>query len=257
MKEVESSDIGVAAKDNFSLFKKTYTKYFDFLESFGIICMYILLLGLKADAVPLLVHLLDRLPWNQDTDSPPAFGSSILLLNYFDFLRASIQNSVTLDETNEVAMQAHTDKGLFTIIPAADVPALHGFAWDTCEWEVLENTQTKPTDFLAFAGDTLEQLTAGYYRSFLHFVPKLEWTTRISAPFQLRARDDVLLHFTQLQSPLIHTPEPIYRFPVTVNKFYKRASPMPEQIIKWALHRRNKGTDTEYAKKDKSLSVRT
>jgi len=51
---------------------------------------------------------------------------------------------------------------------------LQAFNMSTCAWDLAESTDDAITDFIIFVGDTVQHITAKYYRALLHRVVKFE-----------------------------------------------------------------------------------
>jgi len=47
---------------------------------------------------------------------------------------------------------------------------LQAFNMSTCAWDLAESTDDAITDFVIFVGDTVQHITAKYYRALLHRV---------------------------------------------------------------------------------------
>lgn len=65
--------------------------------------------------------------------------------------------------------QVHTDIGLVTLIPASNLPSLEVMDFDAFDWYNFEQPLQR-NDVMVLCGETLERLTAYYYRAVVHRV---------------------------------------------------------------------------------------
>ena len=93
-------------------------------------------------------------------DPPPSEMSS--LTNYFS--NTLFRFFHYLNKSSELPCEIHTDIGFWTIIPATAVPQLELLRASAPEWIRIEERARPYRDLIVFGGETLERLSAYYYR---------------------------------------------------------------------------------------------
>eukprot|EP01090_Pellita_catalonica_P007995 TRINITY_DN1862_c0_g1_i1.p2 TRINITY_DN1862_c0_g1~~TRINITY_DN1862_c0_g1_i1.p2 ORF type:complete len:329 (+),score=52.37 TRINITY_DN1862_c0_g1_i1:83-988(+) len=138
-------------------FKATSLDLFWKMRALTKICLHALALGVKTDPH----NFLELLDSDEDINADPETFCSSTIYRYFRY-----QNK----NHTEDPCKTHSDIGLVTLIPATAVPQLQMIHPHTYDWMHVE-TVTKATDeFLFFCGETMERLTACYYRAPIHRV---------------------------------------------------------------------------------------
>lgn len=117
------------------------------------------------------------------------------------------------------ACQIHTDIGLLTLIPASTLPSLEVMDFEEFDWYNFERPLQRD-DVMVLCGETLERLSAYYYRAVVHRVcPTLE--PRYSLVYLMRARPDAILDSVALQSRVLGHLYNDMRDPISVAKFMR------------------------------------
>jgi isopenicillin N synthase-like dioxygenase len=147
-------------------FGETSRKFFNLCSSMGERIMGALARGLFIDPSKFVDELLDS------HDAP----LSSTIFRFFHYYNTGPQ----------CGCQVHTDIGVVTLIPASSFAALEVMDFESFEWYNFEQP-LHPNDVMVLCGETLERLSAYYYRAVVHRVTPLP-QERYSLVFLMRAR---------------------------------------------------------------------
>lgn len=127
------------------------------------------------------------------------------------------------------ACHIHTDIGLITLIPATNWPSLEVMDFERFDWYNFERP-LQPHDMMVLCGETLERLSAYYYRAVVHRVAPTV-NERISLVYLMRARPDAVLDSVALQSPVLGEIYEDCREPLLVAKFMRHKVSLCAQVF--------------------------
>lgn len=180
-------------------FSETSSKFFQLCSAMGETCLAALARGLEIPEAKLVSEMVDS------RDAP----LSSTIFRFFHYFATNGRD----------ACQIHTDIGLITLIPASTLPSLEVLDFDEFDWYNFE-TPLQRDDVMVLCGETLERLSAYYYRAVVHRVrPTLE--PRYSLVYLMRARPEAVLDSVALQSRVLGTIYNEVREPITVAKFMR------------------------------------
>lgn len=180
-------------------FGETSARFFGLCTEMGRTCLAALARGMMVPEERMVDNIVDPL------DAP----LSSTIFRFFHYYATKGRD----------ACQVHTDIGLLTLIPASTLPSLEVMDFDEFDWYNFERPLQR-NDVMVLCGETLERLTAYYFRAVVHRVcPTLD--QRYSLVYLMRARPDAMLDAVALQSPLLGTVYHDMREPISVAKFMR------------------------------------
>ena len=171
---------------NYPSFAEASLEYYKEMMSLARICLAGLAEGIETAPENLTDKMLDKEQMGE------GYSSSIYRFFRY-FMRV---------DAMEEPCQVHTDIGMMTMIPLSSAPALQLLHSKEFAWIDIEK-YGQERDVVIFCGETLERITAYYFRAVIHRVARTGGRERYSEVFLLRARPDSWIDSEGLNTKVI------------------------------------------------------